>query len=104
MGKIEVASDRYWGAQTQRSLQNFKIGGDRFPRPAIRALGIVKKAAALVNVDLKQLPQEIAALIVRAADEVIEGKLDDHFPLVVWQTGSGPQTNMNANEVISNRA
>jgi fumarate hydratase class II len=105
MGKIEVAADRYWGAQTQRSLQNFKIGGDRFTRPTIRALALVKKAAALVNVDLKQFKDEkVAPFIVRAADEVIEGKLDDHFPLVVWQTGSGTQTNMNANEVISNRA
>jgi fumarate hydratase, class II len=104
MGKIEVAADRYWGAQTQRSLQNFKIGGDRFSRPTIRALGIVKKAAALVNVDLKQVSPEIAGFIVQAADEVIEGRLDEHFPLVVWQTGSGTQTNMNANEVIGNRA
>ena len=104
MGKIEVAADRYWGAQTQRSLQNFKIAGDRFTRPTIRALGVVKKAAALVNLDLKQVTPDVGALVVRAADEVIEGKLDDHFPLVVWQTGSGTQTNMNANEVISNRA
>lgn len=104
MGRIEVAADRYWGAQTQRSLQNFKIGGDRFTRPTIRALGVVKKAAALVNLDLKQITPEVGALVVRAADEVIQGKLDEHFPLVVWQTGSGTQTNMNANEVISNRA
>jgi len=104
MGKIEVAADRYWGAQTQRSLQNFKIGGDRFGRPMIRALGLVKKAAANVNRELDQITPELAGLIVRAADEVIDGKWDDHFPLVVWQTGSGTQTNMNANEVISNRA
>ena len=104
MGRIEVAADRYWGAQTQRSLQTFKIAGDRFTRPTIRALGLVKKAAALVNLDLKQVPPEVGALILRAADEVIEGALDGHFPLVVWQTGSGTQTNMNANEVISNRA
>jgi fumarate hydratase class II len=104
MGEIEVPTDRYYGAQTARSLQNFKIGGDRFPREMIRALGILKKAAALTNQELGLLPAEKADLIVRAADEVIEGRLDDHFPLVVWQTGSGTQTNMNANEVISNRA
>ena len=104
MGPIEVPADRYWGAQTQRSLQHFRIGGDRFPREMIRAVGILKKACALVNRDLGLLPEEKARAIVRAADEVIEGKLDDHFPLVVWQTGSGTQTNMNANEVIANRA
>src|SRR6185436_4035435 len=103
-GPIEVDDSRYWGAQTQRSLQNFKIGGDRFPRAMIRALGQLKKAAALVNTDLGLLPAEKCKLIAAAADEVIEGKLDDHFPLVVWQTGSGTQTNMNANEVIGNRA
>ncbi len=104
MGEIEVASDRYWGAQTQRSLQNFRIGGDRFPREMIRAFGIVKKSAALVNHELGLLDEEKCRLITAAADEVIEGKHDDHFPLVVWQTGSGTQTNMNTNEVISNRA
>jgi len=104
MGNIEVAADKYWGAQTQRSLQNFKIGGHRFGRPVIRAFGIVKKASALTNQDLGKLDAQKAGLIVRAADEVIEGKLDAHFPLVVWQTGSGTQSNMNANEVISNRA
>ena len=104
MGEIEVPADRYWGAQTQRSLMNFKIGHDHFPREMIRALGILKKAAALTNVELGLLSKDIGELIVRAADEVIEGKLDDHFPLVVWQTGSGTQTNMNTNEVISNRA
>ncbi|MGH7376120.1 MAG: lyase family protein, partial [Candidatus Methylomirabilales bacterium] len=104
MGPIEVPADRYWGAQTQRSLQHFRIGGDRFPREMIRAVGILKKACALVNRDLGLLPEEKTRVIVRAADEVIEGKLDDHFPLVVWQTGSGTQTNMNANEVIANRA
>jgi fumarate hydratase, class II len=104
MGNIEVAADRYWGAQTQRSLQNFKIGGHRFGRPVIRAFGIVKKASALTNQDLGKLDAQKAGLIVRAADEVIEGKLDAHFPLVVWQTGSGTQSNMNANEVIANRA
>ncbi len=104
MGPIEVPADRYWGAQTQRSLQHFRIGGDRFPRELIRALGILKKACALVNRDLGLLPANKAEAIVRAAEEVIEGKLDDDFPLVVWQTGSGTQTNMNANEVIANRA
>ncbi len=104
MGEIKVPVNKYYGAQTARSLMNFKIGGERFPRELIRALGIVKKAVALVNKDLGKLPAEKAALIIQAADEVIEGKLDEHFPLVVWQTGSGTQSNMNANEVISNRA
>jgi fumarate hydratase class II len=104
MGEVKVASDKYWGAQTQRSIENFKIGGDRFPKEMIRALGILKKAAAMSNQELGILPADKAELIIRAADEVIEGKLDAHFPLVVWQTGSGTQTNMNANEVISNRA
>src|SRR3954467_2061116 len=104
MGTVQVASDRYWGAQTERSLMHFDIGFDVMPREMIRALGILKKAAALVNEELGKLPEEKAGLITRAADEVIEGKLDEHFPLRVWQTGSGTQTNMNANEVISNRA
>jgi fumarate hydratase class II len=104
MGQVEVPADRYWGAQTQRSLQNFKIGGHRFGRPVIRAFGIVKKASALENRDLGKLDATKTDLIVRAADEVIAGKLDEHFPLVVWQTGSGTQSNMNANEVIANRA
>jgi len=104
MGEVEVPADRYWGAQTARSVTNFPIGGDRFPRPLIRALGVVKKAAALANEDLGLLDREKARHIVAAADEVIAGKLDDHFPLVVWQTGSGTQSNMNANEVIANRA
>src|SRR5881628_3039707 len=106
MGAIEVAADRYWGAQTERSRNNFKIGVERFrfTRPVIRALGILKKAAALANAELGELPTEKMELIVQAADEVIAGRLDDHFPLVVFQTGSGTQTNMNANEVISNRA
>ena len=104
MGPIEVAQSRYWGAQTERSLHHFDIGDDRFPRPMIRALGLLKKAAALANAELGMLPADKVAQIVRAAVEVIEGKLDDHFPLRVWQTGSGTQTNMNANEVISNRA
>lgn len=104
MGEIKVPANKYYGAQTARSLKNFKIGGDRFPRELIRALGILKKAAALTNKELGILPADKADLIVKAADEVIEGKLDEHFPLVVWQTGSGTQTNMNANEVISNRA
>ncbi|MFG1481358.1 class II fumarate hydratase [Halobacteriovorax sp. HFRX-2_2] len=103
-GEIKVESSRYWGAQTQRSLQNFKIGRDHFTREMIRALGILKKGAALANLELGKLSKDKAALITQAADEVIEGKLDEHFPLVVWQTGSGTQTNMNANEVISNRA
>jgi fumarate hydratase class II len=104
MGEIAVAADRYWGAQTERSLHHFNIGVEHFPRPLIRALGILKKAAALTNGELGILPASLVDLIVRAADEVIEGTLDDHFPLFVWQTGSGTQTNMNANEVISNRA
>jgi len=104
MGEIEVAADRYWGAQTERSLKHFNIGFDVMPREVIRALGILKKAAAVVNNDLGKLPDEKLDLISQAADEVIKGKLDEHFPLRVWQTGSGTQTNMNANEVISNRA
>jgi fumarate hydratase class II len=104
MGQIEVPADRYWGAQTQRSLIHFAIGDDRMPREMIRAFGILKKAAAIVNHDLGKLPNDKLKLIEQAADEVIAGKLDDHFPLRVWQTGSGTQTNMNANEVISNRA
>ena len=103
-GPIEVAADRYWGAQAQRSLGNFKIGWERQPAPVVRALGIVKRAAAETNMSLGRLDAKIGATIVAAANEVIEGKLDDHFPLVVWQTGSGTQSNMNANEVISNRA
>ena len=104
MGPIEVAADVYWGAQTQRSLQNFKIGDERMPRSIIRALGIVKHASATVNEALGKLDGERAGAIRRAAQEVIDGDLDSHFPLVVWQTGSGTQSNMNANEVISNRA
>src|SRR2546426_11318169 len=104
MGAIEVAADKYWGAQTQRSLLHFNIGYDVMPREMIRSFGILKKAAALVNQELGKLSPEKAKLIVQACDEVIEGKLDEHFPLRVWQTGSGTQTNMNANEVISNRA
>ena len=103
-GPIEVANDVYWGAQTQRSLGNFKIGWEKQPKPVIRALGIVKRAAAEANMELGKLDPEICKVIVAAAQEVIDGKLDDHFPLVVWQTGSGTQSNMNANEVISNRA
>lgn len=104
MGEVQVPSDKYWGAQTQRSVENFRIGDDRFKRPMIRAFGVLKKAAALTNLDLGKLPKEKAELIVRACDEVIEGKWDAEFPLVVWQTGSGTQSNMNFNEVISNRA
>jgi fumarate hydratase class II len=103
-GPLEVASDRYWGAQTQRSLGNFKIGGERMPLPLVRALGIIKKCAALTNVALGNLEAALGKVIADAAQEVIDGRLDDHFPLVVWQTGSGTQSNMNANEVISNRA
>ena len=104
MGQIQVPADKYYGAQTARSLMNFKIGGERMPKELIRAFGILKKAAALTNKELGILPAEKAELIVKAADEVIEGLLNDHFPLVVWQTGSGTQSNMNVNEVISNRA
>ena len=104
MGEIKVPTGKYYGAQTARSIMNFKIGGERFPRELIRALGILKKAAAMANKELGTLTSEKAELIFKASDEVIEGKLDEHFPLVVWQTGSGTQTNMNANEVISNRA
>ena len=103
-GPIEVETSRYWGAQAQRSLGNFRIGWEKQPLPIIRALGVVKRAAAETNMALGRLDPQIGAAIVRAADEVIEGKLDDHFPLVVWQTGSGTQSNMNANEVVSNRA
>ena len=106
MGQVEVPSDRYWGAQTQRSIHNFPIGQDTFVwgRPIIQALGILKKGAAQANAELGELPTDVADLVVRAADEVIAGDLDDHFPLVVFQTGSGTQSNMNSNEVISNRA
>jgi fumarate hydratase class II len=103
-GPIEVQADRYWGAQAQRSLGNFKIGWEKQPRPIVRALGIIKLAAAQTNMALGHLDQKLGAAISAAAQEVIEGKLDDHFPLAVWQTGSGTQSNMNANEVISNRA
>ena len=104
IGPVEVPSDRYYGAQTQRSFENFKIGGERFPREFIRAYGILKKAAASVNNQFGILEESIKSAIHNAVGEVIEGKLDDHFPLVVWQTGSGTQTNMNFNEVIANRA
>ncbi len=103
-GPIEVDADKYWGAQAQRSLGNFKIGWERQPLAIVRALGIVKRAAAETNMALGRLDKKVGEAIVRAAQEVMEGKLDDHFPLVVWQTGSGTQSNMNANEVISNRA
>ena len=104
MGKEKIPVDKFYGAQTARSLANFKIGKDHFPREFIRALGILKKAAALTNKEIGKLSKKKADLIIKAADEVIQGKLDEHFPLVIWQTGSGTQTNMNANEVISNRA
>ena len=103
MGDIAVPADRYWGAQTERSLHHFSIGREHFPRPMIRALGVLKKGAALTNGDLGTLSKDQVDLIVRATDEVIDGRLDEHFPLFVWQTGSGTQTNMNVNEVISNR-
>ena len=106
MGEVRVPADKYWGAQTQRSLENFRIGTDRFRMPLeiIRAYGMLKKAAARANVELGELPEEIAKAIIQAAEEVVQGKWDDHFPLVVFQTGSGTQTNMNVNEVIANRA
>ena len=104
MGEIQVPSDKYWGAQTQRSLENFKIGGQKMPLEVIRAFAVLKKAAALTNAELTDFSQEKAELIARVCDEIIAGKLDEHFPLVVWQTGSGTQSNMNVNEVIANRA
>ena len=104
MGEVEVPADSLWGASTQRALQLSPVSGERFPREFIRALGLVKKACALVNRELGLLPADKADAVVRAADEVIDGTLDQHFPLVIWQTGSGTQTNMNANEVIANRA
>lgn len=104
MGEVEVPNEALWGAQTQRSLQNFKIGQERLPRPMIRAMGLVKKAAAMTNAELGQITDEISGYIVGAAEEVIEGKWDAQFPLVVWQTGSGTQSNMNCNEVIANIA
>src|SRR5260370_4979456 len=103
-GEIDVAADRYWGAQTQRSLENFRIGGERIPLPVIHALAHVKKISALVNVELGVLPADLGRSIADAAQEVIEGRFDEHFPLVIWQTGSGTQSNMNVNEVIANRA
>src|SRR5262245_55301004 len=103
-GPIDVAADRYWGAQTERSRQNFRIGHDRMPMPIVHALAMVKLAAAQTNLELGLLEPRLAGAITQAAREVIDGKLDEHFPLVVWQTGSGTQTNMNLNEVIANRA
>jgi len=103
-GTIEVPSDKYWGAQTQRSLQYFKIGDERLPRALIRALGIVKRCAALANAEVVNLDVTTAQVIAEVAQQVIDGRLDDHFPLVIWQTGSGTQSNMNANEVIANLA
>ncbi|HYD19753.1 MAG TPA: class II fumarate hydratase [Patescibacteria group bacterium] len=104
MGQVEVPARKYWGAQTQRSVQNFRIGTERMPLPLVRALGVQKKAAALANMELKILDEKIGDAIVSAAEEVMDGTLNEHFPLVVWQTGSGTQTNMNINEVVSNRA
>ncbi|RMF21938.1 MAG: class II fumarate hydratase, partial [Bacteroidetes bacterium] len=103
LGWVDVPADKYWGAQTQRSYQNFKIGGHRMPREVIHAYAVLKKAAARTNEELGVLPKEKAELIARVCDEILAGKLDDQFPLVVWQTGSGTQTNMNLNEVIANR-
>ena len=104
MGEVAVPSEALWGAQTQRSLQNFKIGNEHLPRAMIRALGLVKKAAAITNAELNQIPHELSTYIIGAADEVISGQWDNQFPLVVWQTGSGTQSNMNCNEVIANIA
>ena len=105
MGPVEVPADKYWGAQTQRSVGNFRIGeSGSMPRELIRGMAVLKKAAAMVNADLKALSQEKKDLIVSVCDEILDGKHDDQFPLVIWQTGSGTQTNMNLNEVISNRA
>ena len=103
MGEMKVSIDKYWGAQTARSLQNFKIGGQTMPKPLIRALGILKKNACKTNLELGLIDKKIADAIISASEEVISGKLNEHFPLVVWQTGSGTQTNMNSNEVIANR-
>src|SRR4030043_972538 len=103
MGPVEVPADKYWGAQTQRSVNNFKIGDQLMPIEIIYAFAYLKKAAALANLDLGVLPEEKAHLIAKVCDEILEGKLDDQFPLVVWQTGSGTQSNMNMNEVIANR-
>ena len=103
-GPIQVPTQKYWGAQTQRSIVNFPIGWERQPLSIVRALGVIKKASAITNRDTGKLTDKKAAAIIKAADEVIAGDLDDHFPLVVWQTGSGTQSNMNANEVIANRA
>ena len=104
MGEVQVPDDKYWGAQTQRSLMNFKIGGQKMPMEIVRAFAILKKAAALTNLELTDFPAEKANAIAQACDEVLAGKLDDQFPLVVWQTGSGTQSNMNVNEVVANRA
>ena len=103
-GPLEVPNDKYWGAQTQRSIMNFPIGWEKQPIAIVRALGVIKKACAQANHDAGKIPSDLANAIMAASDEVIAGKLDDHFPLVVWQTGSGTQSNMNSNEVISNRA
>ena len=104
LGSVDVPADKYWGAQTQRSLQHFKIGIERLPRPLIRALGIVKHCAALTNINVNNIDYGIGYAIAEAAKDVIAGTLDEHFPLVIWQTGSGTQSNMNANEVIANLA
>jgi len=103
-GPLDIPADRHWGAQTQRSLHNFRIGAERMPLPIVRALGLIKRAAAEVNRDLGSLDKRRAQAIIAVAQDIADGKLDDHFPLLVWQTGSGTQTNMNVNEVIANRA
>jgi len=104
MGEVKVPADKYWGAQTERSRNNFKIGGQKIPIEVIRGFAYLKKAAAQTNCELEVLPKDKADMISRVCDEILEGELDDHFPLVVWQTGSGTQSNMNVNEVIANRA
>ncbi|HHB52414.1 MAG TPA: class II fumarate hydratase, partial [Saprospiraceae bacterium] len=104
IGYIDVPADKYWGAQTQRSFQNFKIGGQKMPKEIIKAFAILKKAAAMANAELGVLPADKRDIIMKVTDEILEGKLDDQFPLVVWQTGSGTQSNMNVNEVVANRA
>ena len=104
MGEVQVPADKYWGAQTQRSFENFKIGTEKMPLPLVRALGVQKKAAAMTNMELGALDKKIGDAIIKASEEVMAGTLNDHFPLAVWQTGSGTQTNMNINEVVANRA
>ena len=104
MGEVKVPADKYWGAQTQRSFENFKIGTEKMPKEIVKAFGIMKKAAAKVNAQLGTLSQDRADIIIKVCDEIIDGKLEGEFPLAVWQTGSGTQSNMNVNEVVANRA